>query len=236
MSEASTVEKNIENNIEEEVIGVEKKRIMIVEDHRSYAEMIAQVINNEDDLEACAITSGIADSLPIIQKTNPDVIIVDLSLKNKESGISLISEIRKYYNDIMILVLTMHYELHYFKESIKAGANGYALKVESIVNIISAIRKVLNGSMYISDEIKDAYCKESLIGNKDEYKTSIDSLSPREREVLDYIADGLKTNRIAEILDISAGTISTYIKRIKIKLNIKNMHDLILFAVEHLKK
>ena len=127
--------------------------IMIVDDHPIVANGIQQLINREPDLKVCQSVHDAETAIRMIDKENPDIIIVDISLKGSTNGIDLIKSLKKRYPRIKALVLSMHDENLYAERAIKAGAKGYIMKNDLTDNIVKAIRNILNGNLYLSDTI-----------------------------------------------------------------------------------
>ncbi|HQP49163.1 MAG TPA: response regulator transcription factor [Spirochaetota bacterium] len=202
-----------------------KTRIFIVEDHPLFREGIAQLINTEDDLEVCGGAAGAPDALEQIAVLKPDLVIVDITLKNS-SGIDLTRELHKKYESLPILVLSMHDEPIFADRVLKAGASGYITKEESTDSVIRAIRRVLSGKMYISDDIMDHFLNRFKSGGKNIDASPVESLSEREFEVFNLIGQGHTNRQIGDMLCVSSRTISTYRERIKEKLNIESNAEL----------
>lgn len=202
-----------------------KTSIFIVEDHPLFREGIAQLINSEEDLEVCGGAAGGPEALEQIARLQPDLVIVDITLKNS-CGIDLTRELHKKYETLPILVLSMHDELIFADRVLKAGASGYVTKEESTDSVIRAIRRVLGGKMYISDDMMDHFLNRFKVGGKNIHASSVESLSEREFEVFNLIGKGHTNRQIGEMLCVSSRTISTYRERIKEKLNIESNAEL----------
>ena len=198
-----------------------KTRIFIVEDHPLFREGIAQLINTEDDLEVCGGAASGPEALEQIANLQPDLVIVDITLKNS-CGIDL----HKKYEALPILVLSMHDELIFADRVLKAGASGYITKEESTDSVIRAIRRVLGGKMYISDDMMDHFLNRFKSGGKNIHASPVESLSEREFEVFNLIGSGHTNRQIGDMLCVSSRTISTYRERIKEKLNIESNAEL----------
>lgn len=213
-----------------------KYKIAIVEDHRGVAESIGGILNAENDMAYCGFATDIDGGLRLIQEKMPDLVIVDVSLKNNELGTTLIGEIRKYFDSIRILVYTMHDNAVHLDTALKAGANGYLLKEESLDDLFAAIRSVLGGETYVSDIMKKKYSEWIISQTTRESKDIINILGPREMEIFSYIGDGVNTSEIAAILGISVNTVNSHIGRIKDKLGFKTKSGLMKYAFNYFKK
>jgi DNA-binding NarL/FixJ family response regulator len=165
-----------------------------------------------------------------LARETPDVVILDLSL-NEEDGLGLIKTIRDDYPGITVLVLTMHDETFYAEQALRAGALGYLTKQEASANVLTAIRSLLGGEMYVSDVISPRLVKRLLGGPTMNNDPLMDRLSDRERQVFESIGLGLTMQDIAVELDLSSKTVETYRGHILEKLYLRNSRELTQYAV-----
>ncbi len=207
-------------------------KIVIVEDHPIVADGIKQLINKENDMKVIEAVPDADSAIRTLFKITPDIMIVDISLRGKASGLELIKAIKKRYGKIKTLVLSMHDEGLYAERAIKAGANGYIMKNDLTDNIIRAIRSVLRGDLYLSEEMKTKIINN--MGN--ELPESPDDilkiLSDREFQVFQLLSLGKRTVEIARDLNISAKTVAAHRLRIRNKLNFASSSDLFKYALE----
>jgi DNA-binding NarL/FixJ family response regulator len=207
--------------------------IMIVDDHPIVANGIQQLINRETDMKVCHSVQDAESAIKSIEKENPDLVIIDISLKGSTNGIDLIKSLKKRYPKIKALVLSMHDENLYAERAIKAGAKGYIMKNDLTDNIVKAIRNILNGNLYLSDTITSKLLnnivnEEPIQDNEEE----ISKLSDREFEVFQYISRGTKSINIAKEMNISIKTVEAHKLRIRTKLNLKSSNELNKYALE----
>ena len=207
-----------------------KKSVFIVEDHPVFCDGLTQLINKERDLEVTGAAESAGDAMEALKAGIPDVIIVDITLK-ESSGIELIYEILRTYGDIPILVLSMHDESLFVDRVLKAGARGYIAKRETTSKIIEAIRQVLRGKIYVSELMVDHVLYRYARGGRSDSVSPVDTLSDREFEVFNLISRGLTNRKIASILCVSSKTVATYRERIKEKLNIDSSSELIKYSI-----
>ena len=207
-----------------------KHKVFIVDDHPVICQGLSQLINNESDLSVCGDAPDISNALQSIPECRPDAAIVDISL-GKGNGIRLIEELALCSRNLPVLVLSMHEESVYAERCLKAGAKGYIMKEQPPGEVISALRKILDGEIYISENLRSTLFNK-LIAKRFKADTSpVDRLSNRELEVFEFIGQGLQTRQVAEELNLSVKTIETYIEHIKQKMNFKSLHELILHAI-----
>lgn len=208
-----------------------KKKVMLVDDHPIVRHGLKQLIDQEDDLVVCA-EAGDADlAMTEIVTLKPDVVIVDIHLGGT-NGIDLIKNIRSIIGEMPILVISLHEESLFAERALKAGANGYIMKRELTDKIMYALRKVLNGEMYVSDTILSKILHKVSGSGIQEKKSDVDQLSDRELDVFRLIGQGYTTRQIADQLHLSVKTIETYRTRVKEKLNLQNTNELLMKAFE----
>ena len=198
-------------------------KILIVDDHPLVRAGFAQLIGDCPDLEVCGEAGDMSEALQQIDQQRPDLAIIDLSLAGG-SGLDLIERIRARDRDILMLVASMHDETLYADRVLAAGARGYINKQEAQASIISAIRRVLGGKVYLSE----AMTERALNGMVDApaEKRDIDSLSNRELQVFELIGQGVPVSQIAAQLNLSVKTIETHQAKIKKKLALGSAHEL----------
>jgi len=208
-----------------------KNKVFIVDDHCILREGLSHLINSEEDLLVCGETDNVSDALQAIEDAKPDIVIVDISLGDG-SGIRLTENLIYANPRLLVLVLSMHDESEYAERCLKSGARGYIMKQEPSKTLLSAIRKVLNGEIYVSDKLNVTLLHKFVKNKFESYDSSTKPLSNRELEVYQLIGQGMKKHKIAERLNLSVKTIETYMEHIKIKLQLKTTHDVLMHAVK----
>lgn len=209
----------------------QKKKVFIVDDHCILREGLSRLINSEDDLTVCGEADNISNALQAIAGCKPDIVIVDLTLGDG-SGIRLIENLTYSYPGLPVLVLSMHDESTYAERCLKTGAMGYITKQETSRKLLSAIRKVLGGEIYVSDKLNVKLLHKFVKNKFENLDFPVELLSNRELEVYQLIGQGLKKHDIANRLNLSVKTIETYIEHIKIKLQLKGTHDVLMHAIK----
>ncbi|MBF0493111.1 MAG: response regulator transcription factor, partial [Deltaproteobacteria bacterium] len=206
-------------------------RIFIVDDHPILRQGIAQLINHEEDMISIGEAGSATEALQGIEKEKPDLMIVDISLEGT-SGLELTKTILLKHPEMLILIVSMYDESIYVERVLRAGAKGYLTKREASDHIISAIRKVLSGDIYASDQWKEKLMQKFVGRGTAKNDSEAASLSDRELEVLQLSGQGFSTRQIAEKLFVSVKTIESHYANIKNKLDLKNSHELIQYAVK----
>jgi DNA-binding NarL/FixJ family response regulator len=208
-----------------------KTKVLIVDDHPIIRQGLAELINHEQDLVVCGYAEDAHEALGIIKETKPNMVIVDISLK-ETSGIDLTKDIKAQYPNLSVLVLSMHDESLYAERMLRAGAKGYVMKAEAAEKVIVAIRKILSGQIYVSDKMAAKMVRKLVGGGPDVGKSAIERLSDRELEVFHLIGQGYGTRQIAERLHLSIKTIETYREHLKEKLNLADASELLQYAIQ----
>ncbi len=210
--------------------GEKKNRILIVDDHPIFCLGMSELINKEKDLVVCGSEESAAGALKAIDRLKPDLVIVDISLKESD-GIDLVKEINNRFAGMPVLVLSMFDESLYAERALLAGARGYIMKQEATFLVVQALRKVLKGEIYASANVKEKAFQRFVAQPDPLKKSPIDVLTDRELEVFRLIGEGLSTREIADRLHLSVKTIGTYRENIKEKLGLKHYTQLIKMAV-----
>lgn len=221
MNEHPSSESKIQSN---------RRRVFLVDDHPLVREWLSQLIERQPDLMVCGQTDTSATAYEAITKLNPDIAIVDLSLE-VGSGLELIKQLQALTVPPQVLVLSMHDEALYAERSLRAGARGYVMKRSATKHVIEAIRQVLQGKLYVSDELI-VQIADKYVGNKGGSEQSpISLLSDRELEVFRLLGRGYTTRKISEDMHISLKTVQVYCGRIKEKFGLANATELVREAV-----
>jgi DNA-binding NarL/FixJ family response regulator len=207
-----------------------KAKIFIVDDHPLVREWLANLIHQTQDLVVCGEAEDAKTALQAIARSTPDLAIIDLSLGNG-SGIDLIRSVRSLFPNVAVIVLSMHDERVYAERSIRAGARGYIMKRESTKKIIDAIHHVLQGDMYLSQELTELFAEKFVSGPSPVTGLPVSQLSDRELEVFQLIGQGYETRKIAETLNVNIKTVQTYCTRIKDKLKFSTGSELLREAI-----
>jgi len=205
--------------------------VLIVDDHPVVRHGLAQLINQECDLEVCAQAENATETMTAVAAHPPDVVVLDLSL-GENSGLAVIKELRGVLPDLPILILSMHDEFLYAERALRAGANGYIMKEEATSKVIEAIRRVLRGEIHVSERMATRLLGKMVTGASPEVRSPVETLSDRELEVFEMIGRGLKTHDIAERLHISPKTVEAHRGNIKAKLKLKNSIELLQYATQ----
>ncbi len=213
----------------------DKKNICIIDDHPVFRKGLAQLINEESDLEVTGEADGVDEGINLIVQDPPDLVIVDITLKDR-SGLDLIEYLNQHLPKLPILVISMHDESLYAERVLRAGALGYITKQEMTNNVVSAVRQVISGKRYVSSTVMDILLEKMSAVPAEKDIHPIQTLSNRELEVFELTGRGFKRQQIADRLHLSVKTIGTYRESIKKKLGLKSAAELMKHAVTFVQK
>jgi DNA-binding NarL/FixJ family response regulator len=201
-----------------------KRAVLIVDDHPLVRDALARSINQEPDLAVRGEAADADGALAEVEKLQPDVVIVDLSLQNS-SGFELLKSISARYPLVPALVLSMHNERTHAVRALRAGARGYIMKNESVDRILCALRRVLQGRIWLREDIMPEVLAE-VLGEGESAQDVIGALSQRELEVFELIGKGRTPDQIAKQLFISRRTVESHRDHIKTKLKLASVQQL----------
>ncbi len=210
--------------------GVKKTQILIVDDHPIVRAGFALLISQQADMEVCGEAESILEAVKLTREKNPNVVVVDISLKDS-NGLDLIRRVQAMDESILILVCSMHDESLYAERAIRAGARGYVNKQVASRKMIEAIRTVVGGKIYLSEEMSQRLL-QTATGISQINTSPMETLSDRELTVFELIGQGQSTKKIAEQLHLSIKTIETYREKIKEKLHLEDATELTRHAVQ----
>ena len=207
-----------------------RKRILLVDDHPFMRVGLATLIDRQPDMTVCAEAGNPLEAFQALEKSKPDLILTDLTMPGR-SGLEFIKDLRAAEPDLAILVVSMHDEAVQAERALRAGARGYIMKEAGGENLLSAIRQVLRGEVYVSPRMS-ARILEGLSGGKPRGSSSpIEKLTDREFEIFQLIGHGKSTRDIAAQLHLSPKTVDVHRANIKEKLALTDVTALIRHAV-----
>jgi DNA-binding NarL/FixJ family response regulator len=207
-----------------------KHRIFIVDDHPLVREGLANLINQQDDLTVCGEAEDAAQALAGIGVNRPDLALIDISLKTA-SGLELVKDLGVHFPLVALIVLSMHDELLYAERALRAGARGYVMKRETTKDVLTAIRQVLGGDVYVSERVVNAMARRLGSSRKAAATSPVEQLSDRELEIFRLLGQGLTTSQIATDLHLSLKTVQAYCARAKEKFGVNSLSELLRAAI-----
>jgi DNA-binding NarL/FixJ family response regulator len=208
-----------------------KFRVLLVEDHPIVRQGLGLLINREQDLSVCGEADGAHSAFQAIGTLRPDIVVLDISLSGPD-GLDVLKEIRVKSGSLPVLMLSMHDETIYAERAMRAGANGYIMKQEATEKVLVAIRRILQGDVYLSERLTSTMLHQYVHGAGAGKSSPLLSLTDRELEIFRLIGEGHTTRRIADELHLSVKTIESHQAHIKEKLALKNARELVMHAIE----
>ena len=209
---------------------VPRCKVFLIDDHPIVRQGLALFIDREPDLMVCGEADGAALALQAIRDAIPDFIVLDISLDGQD-GLELLKVVRSEYPNLPVLILSMHDESAYAERALRAGANGYIMKQEATEKVLTAIRQILRGDVYLSDRLTKRMLQQFVHGAVPP-RDPLAKLSDRELEVYRLIGAGHGTRQIADELHVSTKTVESYQAHIKEKLSLRNARELVQHAIE----
>ncbi len=208
----------------------QKIKILLVDDHPLVREWLTNLLSQQADFQVCGETGQAPEALQLVGALQPDIAIVDLTLA-AGSGLELIKDIKAGHPGVALLVLSMHDEMLYAERALRAGAGGYIMKSEATQKVIEAVRAVLGGGVYVSAKVASSLAQKWIGGRKADAALPVAELSDRELEVFQLLGRGYSTRQISEHLHVGFKTVQSYSARIKEKLNLANINELMREAI-----
>jgi DNA-binding NarL/FixJ family response regulator len=208
-------------------------RVLVADDHAIVREGLGTMLSNQPDMTVVGLATHGRDAIRMVDEYQPDVAIMDISMPEL-NGIDAISQMLPRHPNVKVIVLSIHETKPYVYRALKAGARGYLLKETAGLEVVDAVRAVYSGERYLSQRISDLVTDISfhrLEGSKE--ASPLEQLSPREREILQLVAEGKTSQEIGERLSISSKSVDTYRSRLMRKIGVKDLAGLVKFAIQH---
>jgi len=208
-------------------------RVLVADDHAIVREGLGTMLSHQPDMTVVGLATHGREAIRMVDEYQPDVAIMDISMPEL-NGIDAISQMLPRHPNIKVIVLSIHETKPYVYRALKAGARGYLLKETAGLEVVDAVRAVYGGERYLSQRISDLVRDvsfRSLDGSKE--VSPLEQLSPREREILQLVAEGKTSQEIAERLALSSKTVDTYRSRLMRKIGVEDMAGLIKFAIQN---
>jgi DNA-binding NarL/FixJ family response regulator len=199
----------------------EMVRVVLVDDHDLLRRGIKTMLESEGDIEVVGEGSDGAEALEIVERTLPDVVLIDVIMPNKD-GIETTREIKDAFPKVEVVVLSGHDEEQFVFDAVKAGASGYLLKTAELEEVVKTVRAAAKGAPQLDPGLADKMLNEFQTYQKHEVAEVFQPLTPREKEILGRMSDGLPNKTIASRLSISERTVTTHVANIYSKLHVNN--------------
>ncbi|MFV1949630.1 MAG: response regulator [Anaerolineales bacterium] len=210
----------------------EKVRVLLADDHAVLRSGLILLLNTQEDFSVVGEASTGLATIALTEELNPDLILLDLSMPQL-GGLEIITTLKQKSQNSKILILTMHDDPEYLRLALKSGVSGYILKKAADTELLSAMRAVINGEVYIHSALTRSLLRDILPKDKqDREKDDWEHLSRREKQVLKLVALGHTSQEIAEKMGLSSKTVDTYRARGMYKLGLRTRASLVRFALQ----
>jgi DNA-binding NarL/FixJ family response regulator len=206
-------------------------KVLIADDHAIVRAGLRTLIHSEPTMELVGEAAGGYEAIDLIEKAQPDVLVLDLSMPDLD-GIAVIRKIKPQFPALRILILTIHEDEGLLRAALKSGASGYILKGAAESELISAIRMILRGELYVDPSMVRKLLSDDIAPAAQTHQPA-EALTPRETEVLKLIVQGYTNRQIGEELNISIRTAESHRANLSEKLGLHNRVELVRFAKEH---
>ncbi|WP_138430640.1 response regulator transcription factor [Fodinibius saliphilus] len=206
--------------------------VLIADDHEIVRYGISTYLSSAKDIDIVGKASSGEECLNLFQKEKPDVCLLDISMP-KKNGIETAKSIRSLNDETKIIILSMHIDKQMLNDALEADINGYLLKNTEKSDLLHGIRAVMKGQQIFSDPISELIKKSFLNSNNSKKNRTNHSITDREQEILQFIVDGFTSKEIAQKLYISPRTVDTHRANLMEKLELKNIAELVRYAIEH---
>ena len=207
-----------------------RHRVFIVDDHPLVREGLANLINQQNDLVVSGQAEDAAQALAGIGASRAELALIDISLKTA-SGLELVKDLKVHHPNVALIVLSMHDEMLYAERAIRAGARGYVMKRETTKEVLIAIRRVLQGDVYVSERVVNLMARRLGSPRKAAASSPVEQLSDRELEIFRLLGQGRTTSQIATDLHLSLKTVQAYCARAKEKFGVDSLTELLRAAI-----
>lgn len=209
-----------------------KIRVLVADDHAIIREGLRVMLGNQPDMEVVGEAKNGREAIQLVDEYEPDVTVIDISMPEL-NGVEAIQQMRSRYPHLQVVVLSIHETKPYVYRALKAGANGYLIKETAGLQVVDAVRAVYRGERYLSERIAELVMSEASSKLEASMETHpLETLSMREREILQLVAEGKTSQEIAERLSISPKSVDTYRSRLMHKIGVEDMAGLIKFAIQ----
>ncbi|MEA4931979.1 MAG: response regulator transcription factor [Lawsonibacter sp.] len=211
---------------------MKKIRVFLADDHKILRESLVILLSQHENIEVAGEAADGQEAFEKIMKIRPDIAILDISIPHL-NGINLAIRLEQQAPEIKVVILTMHKSEEFVSKALRAGVKGYVLKDNALEELIACIEAVNNDNVFLSDSVTKLVVNGFVNGLKDKIDMQKEALSSREQEVLQLLAEGQSNKDISAALMLSIKTVETHRANIMRKLGLKNIADLVLYAVRN---
>jgi DNA-binding NarL/FixJ family response regulator len=208
-------------------------KIFLADDHAVVRDGLRSLLETQAEITVVGEAADGREAIRQVKRLRPDVVIMDIAMPEL-NGIEATQQIRESCPATQVVILSMHASKEHISRALQAGANGFVMKESAGQEVMDAVISVHSGHPYLSQRISETMIEDYVHRRKAaQDKSPLESLSPREREILQLVVEGKTSAKIGEILYLSPKTVETYRSRLMEKLGVKNLPDLVKFAIQH---
>jgi DNA-binding NarL/FixJ family response regulator len=207
-------------------------RVLLADDHTLVLAGIRSLLLDIEGMTIVGEAANGREAVALAKEKSPNVVLMDISMKEL-NGIEATAQIKAALPDTHVLILSMHNTEDFVRRALKAGASGYLVKDSAPLELRMAIEAVMRGEHYISSRVSRHLVSPLMQGHAEERDSSIDALTPRQREILQLIAEGKSTKEIAFGLGLSGKTVETHRAALMERLSIRDVAGLVIYAVRN---
>lgn len=211
---------------------MKKIRVFLADDHKILRESLVILLSQHEDIEVVGEAADGQEAYEKIMKLRPDIAVLDISIPHL-NGIDLSVRLQQEAPEIRVVILTMHKSEEFVTKALQAGVKGYVLKDNALEELIKCIETVYDDNVFLSNSVTKLVVQGFVSGLREKYDVQTEPLSSREREVLQLLAEGQSNKDISAALNLSIKTVETHRANIMHKLGLKNIADLVLYAVRN---
>lgn len=208
-----------------------KIRVLLIEDHPAIGEALGSIVKDKMDIELLGHEYTAEAGIEAARKLKPDVAVVDISLGDAH-GLDVVNNLKIQVEDIHVVVYSMYDDTIYAERALRSGASGYLMKSEPLQNLIEAIRTVAEGDIYLSRRMSSRILGKVAMGKSSNPMFAVDELTDREMAVFQMLGEGCAVDTITDKLSLSRKTVETYRRRVKEKLGLDSIEELLQYAIE----
>ena len=205
-------------------------RLVVIDDHPAIQVALVDTLSSELDLVVCGCASNANDAFSLVQRTQPDVAVIDVALRDAH-GLDLMQNLRAQHPQLQVVIFSMYDEAVYAERALRAGALGYVMKQEPVAHVVEAIRCVAQGEVYLSRRMASRMLSKLALGSSASPGYAVDELTDREMEVFQMLGQGQSVQQVTERLNLSRKTVETYRRRAKEKLGFDTVSELLQYAI-----
>lgn len=207
-------------------------KVLVVDDHAVVRDGLKRILEAESDMRVVAEAATGPEAVRLAREQRPDVVVMDIAIPELD-GLEAAARIARESKHARVVVLSIHGTSEHVRRAMKAGVKAYVLKECAGTEVVAAVRAAHAGRRYFSERVSDLMAESLAVdARRTAHEDSLDTLSSREREVLQLVAEGKSSRRIADLLHISPKTVDTYRSRLMRKLDVQSLADMVRFAVK----